>query len=128
MNSKPFAPDDAHRVYETAAELFAVMATPARLRIISALCEESKNVGRLLAEVGGSQPNLSQHLATLYRAGIVAKRREGNQIWYSVCNPKATALCRAVCTQIAIEFDDPAAVPPAERLSTARAAMRWDQV
>jgi ArsR family transcriptional regulator len=34
-----------------------------------------------------------------------------------VCNPKAVSLCRAVCTQIAIEFEDPDAVPKAERLA-----------
>jgi DNA-binding transcriptional ArsR family regulator len=113
--------DDAQRVYEAAAELFALMATPQRLRIISALCNGEKNVSALLEEVGGSQPNLSQHLATLYRAGLVSRRREGNQIWYAVCNPKAVSLCRAVCTQIAIEFDDPASVPAAERLAPARA-------
>jgi DNA-binding transcriptional ArsR family regulator len=124
MKTQELPLDDAQRVYESAAELFAVMSTPQRLRIISALCDGEKNVGALLAEVGGSQPNLSQHLATLYRAGIVAKRRAGNQIWYAVCNPKATALCRAVCTQIAIEFDDPASVPPAERLATSRAGLR----
>lgn len=113
--------EDAQRVYEVAAELFALMSTPLRLRIISALCQGEKNVGALVEQVGGSQPNLSQHLATLYRAGILAKRREGNQVWYSVCNPKAVSLCRAVCTQIAIEFEDPASVPVAERLAPARA-------
>ncbi len=111
----------ADAVYETAAELFALMATPLRLKIISALCTGEKNVGRLLEEIDTSQPNLSQHLATLYRAGLLAKRREGQQIWYSVCNPKAVSLCRAVCTQLAIELDDPAAVPAAERLAPARA-------
>lgn len=117
----PQTADEAQRVYEVAAELFALMATPLRLRIISSLCSGEKNVGALVDELGSSQPNLSQHLATLYRAGILSKRRDGNQVWYAVCNPKAVSLCRAVCTQIAIEFDDPAAVPPAERLAPARA-------
>jgi DNA-binding transcriptional ArsR family regulator len=117
---QPQSTDESQRVFEVAAELFALMATPLRLRIISSLCSGEKNVGALVEELGSSQPNLSQHLATLYRAGILAKRREGNQVWYSVCNPKAVSLCRAVCTQIAIEFDDPTAVPPTERLAPAR--------
>jgi DNA-binding transcriptional ArsR family regulator len=120
--TEPLPVDEAQRVYQAAADLFAVMATPQRLRIIAALCDGEKNVGSLVAAVGGSQPNLSQHLATLYRAGILAKRREGQQIWYSVCNPKAVSLCRAVCTQIAIEFDHPASVPLAERLAPAHAS------
>jgi DNA-binding transcriptional ArsR family regulator len=121
MPAPDAAANEADAVYTVAAELFSVMATPQRLKIISALCRQEKNVGALLAEVGGSQPNLSQHLATLYRAGIVAKRREGTQIVYRVVNEKAVSLCRAVCTQIAIEMDDPTAVPPHERLAPAAA-------
>ena len=120
MNKTP-APDDADRVYEVAAELFSVMATPLRLKIISALCHGEKSVSQLLADIATTQPNMSQHLSQLYRAGIVDKRREGTQVFYRVCNEKAVSLCRAVCTQIAIEFDDPRAVEPSQRLAPARA-------
>jgi len=34
-----------------------------------------------------------------------------------VQSEKAVMLCRTVCTQIAIELDEPSAVPAAERLS-----------
>ncbi|MES2960082.1 MAG: metalloregulator ArsR/SmtB family transcription factor [Pseudomonadota bacterium] len=111
---------EADQVYAVAAELFALLATPLRLKIIAALCNDEKNVGRLLEEIDTTQPNMSQHLATLYRAGILSRRREGTQVYYSVANSKAVSLCRAVCTQIAIEVDDPAAVTPAERLAPAR--------
>ena len=63
------APDDADRVYEVAAELFSVMATPLRLKIISALCHGEKSVSQLLADIATTQPNMSQHLSQLYRAG-----------------------------------------------------------
>lgn len=59
---------------------------------------------------------MSQHLSPLYRAGILARRREGVQIYGRVPNECAVALCRALCTQIAIEINDPEAVQPAERL------------
>lgn len=105
------------RVFELAAELFAVLATPMRLRVLSALCEREKSVNELLAEIDTTQPNLSQHLAVLYRTGVLAKRREGTQVIYRVQSEKAVALCRSVCTQIAIELDEPGAVSPAESLS-----------
>jgi DNA-binding transcriptional ArsR family regulator len=114
-------PAQADRVYEIAAELFSLMATPMRLKIISALCHGEKSVSDLLAEIASTQPNMSQHLSHLYRAGILARRREGVQIFYRVQNERAVALCRAVCTQIAIEIDDPEAVLPAERLLPSRA-------
>ena len=105
------------RVFELAAELFAVLATPMRLRVLSALCEREKSVNELLAEIDTTQPNLSQHLAVLYRTGVLAKRKEGTQVIYRVQSEKAVALCRSVCTQIAIELDEPGALPPAESLS-----------
>jgi ArsR family transcriptional regulator len=46
---------------------------------------------------------MSQHLSTLYQAGIVHKRREGVQIYYAIANPVFVDLCKAVCTQIAAE-------------------------
>lgn len=112
---------EADQVYAVAAELFATMATPLRLKIISALCLHEKNVGQLLEGIETTQPNMSQHLGVLYRAGILARRREGTQVYYRVANAKAVSLCRAVCTQIAIEIDDPGAVAPPDRLAPARA-------
>ena len=54
------------RVFEMAAELFGVLATPMRLRILSALCDKEKSVSQLLQEIDTTQPNLSQHLNLLY--------------------------------------------------------------
>ena len=104
------------RVFELAAELFGVLATPMRLRILSALCDGERTVSDLLGKIDTTQPNLSQHLNTLYRSGVLAKRKEGAQVYYRVQSEKAVTLCRAVCTQIAIELDDAPSVPAAERL------------
>jgi DNA-binding transcriptional ArsR family regulator len=62
-------------------------------------------VGELLAEIDTTQPNMSQHLGTLYQAGVLGKRRDGVQIYYRIINDRVVTLCRAVCTQIAIETD-----------------------
>ncbi|MGB4059844.1 MAG: metalloregulator ArsR/SmtB family transcription factor [Burkholderiaceae bacterium] len=105
------------RVFELAAELFGVLATPMRLRILSALCDQEKSVSQLLGEIETTQPNLSQHLNVLYRTGVLAKRKEGTQVIYRVQSEQAVTLCRTVCTQIAIEMDEPSAIPLAQRLS-----------
>ncbi len=110
------------RVFELAAELFGVLSTPMRLRILSALCDGERSVGQLLEKIDTTQPNLSQHLNVLYRTGVLAKRKEGTQVLYRVQSEKAVALCRAVCTQIAIEIDEPMQLPPAERLLARGAA------
>ncbi len=108
---------DAERVFDSAAELFGVLATPLRLRILNAICAREKSVGDIMQSVESTQPNVSQHLKVLYQAGIVAKRRVGNQMYYRVQSEKAVQLCRTVCTQIAIELDDPDSVSQAERLA-----------
>ncbi len=97
---------DPARVFEVAAELFSVLSTPMRLRILSAVCEQEKSVSQLLAEIDTTQPNLSQHLMVLYRAGVLAKRKEGTQVIYRVQSEKAVQLCRSVCTQVAIELEE----------------------
>ena len=94
---------ESEEVFEKAAEVFRVMSAPMRLRIISALCNGEKNVGELLAEIDTTQPNMSQHLNTLYQAGVLGKRREGVQIFYRIVNDRVVTLCRAVCVQIATE-------------------------
>ena len=104
-------------VFETVAELFSLLSTPIRLRIIGALCNNEKNVSQLLTEIDTTQPNMSQHLSTLYRAGVLGKRREGTQIYYRLESERVATLCRAVCMQIAVEFDGEVDVPPQERLA-----------
>ena len=92
-------------VFDKAADLFAVMSTPIRLRIISALCQGEKNVGQLLENIGVAQPNMSQHLNILFRSGVLGKRRQGAQVFYRIADDTAAKVCRAVCTQVAIGAD-----------------------
>ena len=68
---------ESDEVFELAAEMFRVMSAPLRLKIISCLCNGEKNVSQLLEEIDTTQPNMSQHLNTLYQAGVIGKRREG---------------------------------------------------
>lgn len=96
--------DEMQAVFERAAEWFGVLSTPLRLRIISALCQGEKNVGQLIEFLGVSQPNMSQHLNVMYRARLVGKRRQGTQVYYHMADESAVMVCRAVCTQVAIEM------------------------
>ena len=120
----PTVQDDeaAQRVFAFAAELFGVLATPLRLRILNAICDREKGVNDIVDAVRSTQPNVSQHLKVLYLAGIVTKRRLGNQIYYKVQSEKAMQLCRTVCTQIAIELSDPDAIGDVSRLASKRSA------
>lgn len=120
-DEEPAAPDDtlgeSDQVFSSAAELFRLLSTPIRLKIISALCQTEKNVSQLLHEIDTTQPNMSQHLSTLYRAGVLSRRRDATQIYYRIGNERAATLCRAVCMQIALEADGDGEMPASERLT-----------
>ena len=108
--------NEADLVFESAAELFGLLSTPVRLKIISAVCNGERNVSQLLAQIDTTQPNMSQHLATLYRAGVLGRRREGTQIYYRLHSERVAMLCRAVCTQVATELEGDNGISPADRL------------
>jgi len=86
-----------------AAALFRVMSAPMRLKIINALCSGEMNVGELLCLIPTTQPNMSQHLNSLYKAGVLGKRREGVLIYYRIVNERVVSLCRAICAEVPAE-------------------------
>ena len=108
--------NDEDQVFDSVAELFSILSTPIRLKIISAVCNGEKNVTELLSEIDTTQPNMSQHLSTLDRSGVLAKRREGTQMYYRLQSERVSTLCRAVCTQVAIELDGEGKLSPSDRL------------
>jgi len=75
-------------VHEMKAELFKTLAHPLRIRILEALAGGDMVVADIAAAVEASGPLLSQHLGVLLRAGIVASRREGGSVVYSVVDPR----------------------------------------
>lgn len=89
----------ADRVYEVAAELFALLSAPTRLRLLCALRQGEKNVSELLACVNVSQPNASQHLGLLYRSGVVGRRKVGAQVYYRIVSERARLLCDVVASE-----------------------------
>lgn len=79
------------------ARRFAVLAEPMRLRLIQALFEGERNVSELVEATGGTQANVSRHLQTLTAAHILARRKEGLQVFYRIADPSIVKLCELVC-------------------------------
>jgi DNA-binding transcriptional ArsR family regulator len=82
------------------AARFKALGDPGRLALLQALLHGERSVAELVADTGRSQPNVSQHLASLARAGFVAARREGNRAYYSCVDPCVTEICEAVCRSL----------------------------
>ncbi|MBD3293475.1 MAG: metalloregulator ArsR/SmtB family transcription factor [Armatimonadia bacterium] len=75
------------QAYEARAEVMKALAHPSRLVIADALAEGEMCVCELQELVGSSMPTVSRHLSQMKNAGIVAGRRDGNQIYYRLLVP-----------------------------------------
>ena len=82
---------------ELVARRFAVLAEPMRLRLIQALFAGEMNVTALVEATGGTQANISRHLQTLTQDRILARRKEGLQVFYAIADPSIFKLCALVC-------------------------------
>ena len=68
-------------------QLCKILSDPTRLRVVYYLSREPElNVTQLCQRVEQSQPAVSHHLAMMRTAGLVASRRSGRQIFYSLRN------------------------------------------
>jgi DNA-binding transcriptional ArsR family regulator len=67
-------------MFET--EVFRALADPTRRAVFEKLATSELSVSELTARFSVSQPAISQHLATLREAGLVAERREGRFVYY----------------------------------------------
>ena len=97
--------DDLDPVFHIVAGYFGVLAEPTRLKIMHALCLGEKTVTRIVAETGATQTNVSRHLGLMHRHHVVARRKEGTQVFYSVADPTMVELCRSVCSRIATTME-----------------------
>jgi ArsR family transcriptional regulator len=79
---------DRSTLYELHARFCEAFTSPKRLEILSLLRDRELCVGDLSKLANVPQSNVSQHLAVLRSRRIVATRREGVTIYYSLANPK----------------------------------------
>ncbi len=93
---------------EAAADFLRGLADPMRLRILCRLLEGELAVAGFEAELGLRQPNLSQQLAALREAGLVATRREAKSVVYRLADRRVAGMLEALRQAMG----GPAAPPP----------------
>lgn len=71
---------------DEASDLLKSLANRHRLLIVCQLVAGERSVGDLAACLDIRDSTVSQHLALLRKDGIVATRREGQTIWYSIAS------------------------------------------
>lgn len=86
------------------ANRFKVLADPMRLRLLQFLEAGAASVSALTEAVEATQPNISKHLKIMQEAGLVARRQEGNTVYYSIADPTVFELCEVVCASLQDRF------------------------
>ena len=77
---------------EEAAALLSAMAGPRRLAILCRLAEGEASAPELARITGLSAPGVAAHLAQLRRLGLIAARRQGIAVTFSLKSPQAKAV------------------------------------
>ena len=80
-------PERLRGAAENAVAALKLLANPERLLLLCQLSQGEFSVGELEERLDIHQPTLSQQLGVLRGQGVVATRREGKNIFYSVADP-----------------------------------------
>jgi ArsR family transcriptional regulator len=99
------------------AERLRVLGQPVRLRLIEQLTAGPSTPMELSEVIGTSQQNVSKHLLVLYRAGVVTRRPEGANVYYSLADTSARAVLDEMLASVKQqlrELSDLATQPPEE--------------
>jgi rhodanese-related sulfurtransferase len=88
--------DPKSRLYEQLARVGTALASAGRLQLLEFLAQGERHVEALAAMSGLSVANCSKHLQTLRQAGLVAARKEGLRVYYSVAGDDVIALYSAL--------------------------------
>jgi ArsR family transcriptional regulator, virulence genes transcriptional regulator len=79
---------------DRSAAIAKALADAKRLCVVERLADGERSVSDLSRDVGCQVPNMSQHLAVLRSAGIVATRREGSTVFYRLADPNVLEVYR----------------------------------
>ena len=80
------------QLYERQADIAKAVAHPLRIAVIDFLRDGERCVCEIAERVGSERSNISRHLAVMVHAGVLACRKDGLKVFYSLKTP-----CIAEC-------------------------------
>jgi DNA-binding transcriptional ArsR family regulator len=81
------APPGVGELHTFKAQFFRALAHPVRIRLLEILIRGGRSVQELQDALGLDQPIVSQQLAVLRNQNIVAAKKEGSSVRYTVRDP-----------------------------------------
>jgi ArsR family transcriptional regulator, virulence genes transcriptional regulator len=83
---------------QRSAAIARALSDPKRLCVLETLAGGERSVSDLSRDVGCQVPNMSQHLAVLRSAGLVAARRDGSTVYYRLADDRVLEAYRLIQT------------------------------
>jgi len=98
--------DKDRQRYERQANVLQALASPTRLAIAAFLDGGEQCVCDIAAYLDEERSNVSRHLASLLRAGVVETRKEGVKVFYSLKTPCVLQVLGCVSTVLHHNLDE----------------------
>jgi DNA-binding transcriptional ArsR family regulator len=102
-------------VLDLVTSRLALIADRTRAQILVALEQREANVQELADQLPSTPQNISRHLGILYRSGLVARRREGTSVRYSLADYSACRILDEVLVSLAGQLEEQVDIVQAAR-------------
>lgn len=83
-------------IFERQARICKAFAHPERLQILDLLGKGELGFSELQEALGASKTKMSQHLAILKSAGVLATRRDGRHVYCYLAIPEVKQACQLI--------------------------------
>ena len=88
--------DLENEILERQVLICKAFANSTRLHILDLLGKRDWSAAEIQKELGISKANLSQHAMVLRSAGVVIRRREGKNVYFSLAMPEVKKACQLI--------------------------------
>jgi len=96
----PTKPAHLERKAEAAGRILRAISNPRRLILLHYMAEREMSVNQLAQALGLSQSATSQHLSTLQKEELVARRRAGQTVYYSLASERVRKLLNSLLVMV----------------------------
>jgi ArsR family transcriptional regulator len=96
MPTKQLVRSVSPEILRRAAEIIKLLGHPERLKIVEVLEAGEATVSEIQGQLGLAQAIVSQHLAKLRGAGVVAARRDGVRVYYQLVEQKVPHILQCI--------------------------------
>jgi DNA-binding transcriptional ArsR family regulator len=86
-------------IAEKQADIFQIFSNARRILIMWTLENQEMSVGDIAAIIGATLPSTSQHLRLMKDKGVLASRKEGQTIYYSIRADKFGKNCQKMLSR-----------------------------